>query len=249
MTCFVLTDPQGQIKDRDMLDLYDGYLELCQPTKFFKEFEVVTNKELIGRNDVFCGHVNICKQIWKNLGLKIPELDCYPKELKEYFGRNIRKMDFLNCYNLMVENEENFGETYFIKPIKNKLFTGFTCTTAKEAIKVKDISPCTFNTMVYMCSYVKFDAEFRAYVFKNKIVDVFRYWGDNWSVTVDKAKVEHMVSLVPNPPVFYSLDFGIDDKGRTLLVEINDGYALGNYGLGPKQYAEMSMARWKEIMQ
>lgn len=42
-------------------------------------------------------------------------------------------------------------------------------------------------------------------------------------------------------------DFGVDDFGRTLLIEVNDGYALGNYGLSPKQYAEMTMNRWKEI--
>jgi hypothetical protein len=53
--------------------------------------------------------------------------------------------------------------------------------------------------------------------------------GDNWQSVIDRPIVERMVSLVANAPIFYSLDFGIDDKGRTLLIEINDGYALGNY--------------------
>lgn len=246
MTCFVLTDPQGQIKDRDMLDLYDGYLELCQPVKFFKEFEVITNKELITKNDVFCGHVNICKQIWKNLGLKVPELNCYPPELKEHFGRNISKMELYEFRDMLKECEEcwSVNTQYFVKPIANKLFTGYVCTNEHDLDKLT----CSKHTEVYVSSYVKFDAEFRAYVYKNKIVDVFRYWGDRWDLIIDKDTVDLMVSLVENAPIFYSLDFGIDDKGRTLLIEINDGYALGNYGLGPKQYAEMSMARWKEIM-
>jgi hypothetical protein len=170
MTCFVLTDPQGQIKDRDMLDLYDGYLELCQPIKFFKEFEVITNKELITKNDVFCGHVNICKQIWKNLGLKVPELDCYPKELKEYFGRNIQKMKLKKFKDILKQNENCVN--YFVKPISNKLFTGYVCVLPQDLNKLT----CSMNTEVYVSSYVKFDAEFRAYVYKNKIVDVFRYW-------------------------------------------------------------------------
>lgn len=246
MTCFVLTDPQGQIKDRDMLDLYDGYLELCQPIQFFKEFDVITNKQLITKNDVFCGHVNICKQIWKNLGLKVSELDCYPQELHEYFGRNIKKMK-LGFFRKILRNNEIYSTNtvFFIKPLKNKLFTGFTCQLPQDLKKLT----CSMNTEIHVSSYVKFDAEFRAYVYKNKIVDVFRYWGDRWDVTVDKDIVERMVSLINNSPIFYSLDFGIDDKGRTLLIEINDGYALGNYGLGPKQYAEMSMARWNEIIQ
>jgi hypothetical protein len=244
----VLTDPQGQIKDRDMLDLYDGYLELALPVIFFKEHDVIINKDLISRNDIFCGHVNICKQIWKNLGLHVPELDCYPTELKDYYGRKIKKMSAISFRNLLIENEE-FGETYFVKPVINKLFTGFTCVTKEEFLRKVGVEKALSHKIpVYVSNCVKFDAEFRAYVYKNKIVDVFRYWGDNWSVTIDKTIVEDMVSLVKNAPVFYSLDFGIDDKGRTLLVEVNDGYALGNYGLGPKQYAEMSIARWKEIM-
>lgn len=243
MTAFVLTDPQGQIKDRDMLDLYDGYLELGLPVKFFKEFELYSNKSLIGKDDIFGGHVNICKQICKNNGVTLQELDCYPQELKEYFGRNIRKMTLKKFEELLLENE-NFGKTYFVKPLANKLFTGFTCVTSQELTKLT----CSKNTEVYVSSYMKFDAEYRAYIFKNKIIDVFRYWGDNWHTIVDRPTIEHMVSCLRNTPIFYSLDFGVSDQGKTLLIEINDGYALGNYGLGPKQYAEMTVARWKEIM-
>jgi hypothetical protein len=243
MNAFVLTDPQGQIKDRDMLDLYDGYLELCIPVKFFQQFDIITNRSLITRDDVFGGHVNICKQIWKNNNVKIDELDCYPKQLKEFYGRSIFKTT-LKGFKKILEENENFGDTFFVKPVQNKLFTGYTCIVPQDLNKLT----CSLNTEVYVSSYVKFDAEFRAYIFNGKIIDVFRYWGDNWSVKIDKSKVETMVSLLDNMPCFYSLDFGIDDKGRTLLVELNDGYALGNYGLNPKQYAEMTIARCKEIM-
>ena len=245
MSAFVLTDPQGQIKDRDMLDLYDGYLALNIPIKFFKEFDAFTNKDLITKDDIFGGHVNICKQIWKNIGVSEPYVDCYPPVLENYFGRSIHKMKLKRFYKLLEENEQ-FGETYFVKPLKNKLFTGFTCVTRREAeYKI----PCSNDTDVYVSSYVNFGAEFRAYIFNNRIVDVFRYWGDDWSAVVNRSVVENMTSTLSGTmPIFYSLDFGVDDKGRTLLMEVNDGYALGNYGLGPKQYAEMTMARWKEIV-
>jgi len=32
-----------------------------------------------------------------------------------------------------------------------------------------------------------------------------------------------------------------------ILVECNDFYSIGNYGLFPKKYAEMLIARWKEF--
>ena len=37
------------------------------------------------------------------------------------------------------------------------------------------------------------------------------------------------------------------DDGRTLLVEINDGYSLGSGGLVANLYAELLRARWEEI--
>jgi len=49
-------------------------------------------------------------------------------------------------------------------------------------------------------------------------------------------------------PAACSLDFGITDYGRTLLVEINDGFSIGAYGLDEELYAKFLMARWAEII-
>lgn len=38
------------------------------------------------------------------------------------------------------------------------------------------------------------------------------------------------------------------DDGRTLLVEVNDGYALGCYGLQHNLYAKLLAARWAELV-
>lgn len=43
------------------------------------------------------------------------------------------------------------------------------------------------------------------------------------------------------------MDWGVTDDNRTLLIEVNDGYALGNYGLHPSLYAALLEARWHEI--
>ncbi len=37
-------------------------------------------------------------------------------------------------------------------------------------------------------------------------------------------------------------------EGRTLVVEVNDGYALGNYGLSPLNSINFHKARWKEMV-
>ncbi len=48
-------------------------------------------------------------------------------------------------------------------------------------------------------------------------------------------------------PAAYAMDFGVTDSGATILVEVNDGYSLGNYGLDSLLYAKLLSARWAEL--
>ena len=45
----------------------------------------------------------------------------------------------------------------------------------------------------------------------------------------------------------YSIDFGVTSDGRTLLIEMNDGFGLSAYGLNKIAYCKMLEARWDEI--
>ena len=46
----------------------------------------------------------------------------------------------------------------------------------------------------------------------------------------------------------YAIDFGVLDEGATVLVELNDGYSIGAYGLDPTRYVELLIARWHELV-
>jgi hypothetical protein len=48
--------------------------------------------------------------------------------------------------------------------------------------------------------------------------------------------------------VAYSLDLGLAEDGRTLIVEINDCFSLGTYGFPALPYAQMVVDRWSEIV-
>ena len=43
------------------------------------------------------------------------------------------------------------------------------------------------------------------------------------------------------------MDFGVTADGRTLMIEVNDGYSLGCYGLLYLDYAKLLSARWAEL--
>ena len=45
----------------------------------------------------------------------------------------------------------------------------------------------------------------------------------------------------------YTLDFGILENGKTILIEVNDAFAIGNYGLEPSDYYYFIRNRWLQI--
>ena len=57
-----------------------------------------------------------------------------------------------------------------------------------------------------------------------------------------------MISCYYDIPAGCAIDIGVTPDGRTLLVEINDGFALGCYGAEPVQYAKLLSARWCELV-
>jgi hypothetical protein len=251
MRAYILTDNKCQIFDRDQLDLFDGYQELCYNIKFFKEQDLLFNNIKINKEDIFCGHVNLCLTILKRNNIPVPKSLDYPDELKEYFGRKIRKST-LNEFDKLLKDNEELGNIYeyFIKPIRNKLFTGFKCNNRQDLWNKTAQSAQTLpeSTEIYVSSIVNFLDEYRVYVYQNQIIQVCPYWQESWKLKIpDYTRIEEMVAKMINPPIFYSIDVGITDKNETLLVEVNDGYALGNYGLPVKIYAEASSSRWLQI--
>ena len=55
------------------------------------------------------------------------------------------------------------------------------------------------------------------------------------------------VKAYKSAPAGYAIDFGVTEEGRTLLVEVSDGYSLASFGLSPHVYMNILAARWKEL--
>ena len=54
---------------------------------------------------------------------------------------------------------------------------------------------------------------------------------------------------INNRPSACSVDICVTTEGKTLLMEFNDAYALGYYGLAPILYAKLISARWSQILE
>jgi len=189
------------------------------------------------RNDVVVAGLSTFKKSVEQLGFKCPEEIDYPEELSEFYGRKMWSSNLKDIY---------FDETswpIFIKPKRQKLFTGVHIKGPMDVSKLG-----ADKTVDVWCSEpVNFVSEWRCFVRYGKILDVRNYNGD-WSITPNKATVLRAINEYESQTAGYGIDFGVTDDGRTLVVEVNDGFSLGSYGLAPVKYAQMLTARWFELM-
>jgi len=56
------------------------------------------------------------------------------------------------------------------------------------------------------------------------------------------------VQAFEDRPISFGMDWGITSAGPTILVEVNDGFSLGNYGLRGPEYTALIEARWRQLM-
>ena len=211
---------------------YHGFREMGFEVKLFE-----TRGELLGasKQDIVVGYVDTCRFQMERYHVPIEEID-YPLELQKYLGRKIWK----SSLNKINSNPDLWP--VFIKPLKDKDFTGVAVKSPKDLIGCGD----EFDKEIYCSEVVDFLAEWRVFVRYGKILDIRRYKG-SYNCIPDYNLMEQAISetTLPNG---CAVDFGLTKDGRTLLIEVNDGYALGNYGLFYIDYAKLISARWSQIM-
>ena len=212
---------------------YQGFREMGFEIIPFQNMEDLKNSE---KEDIIVGYVEIVRKRLAEFGIQTPEMD-YPQELNEYLGRRI--------WQTKISQIANHPETWpvFMKPIEDKKFTGVVVRSTKDLMGCGTYGE---DTDVLCSEVVNFKAEWRCFVRYGKILDVRPYKGD-WRASYNANVIENAVSEYKNAPNGYAIDFGVTDDGRTLLIEVNDGYALGSYGLFYLDYAKLLSARWAQL--
>jgi hypothetical protein len=96
--------------------------------------------------------------------------------------------------------------------------------------------------------------EYRCYILDKQIIDVRRYSGGWNNPQPLYSKIMKMVDSYVSSPRAYAIDvlydtyaFLSNEDRATTLIEVNDGWSLGNYGMDSKLYANMIEARWNEF--
>ena len=164
----------------------------------------------------------------------------YPTELRNYLGREI--------WTSTIDEVSQTLPNIFIKPkdeIKQKFFTGLVINSSKDLIG-KGIQGENYE--VWCSELIHPVAEFRVFVRYGEILDVRQYNGD-YTLNPDYKIIENCIQDFTSSPRAYGIDFCVTKEGKTLLLEVNDGFSLGDYGLNFLNYAKLNYTRWSELVE
>lgn len=196
------------------------------------------------------GSVEFVREAMRLARVSEPPSLSYPPELDHLLGRRIDLMPL-----------DRVRGTRFIKPARTKLFTGFVwheqddwAYDPHDLEQLQALRQMPSDTMVWVSDPVRFQCEWRFYVLDGEVIGAGRYDPDG-AETAPAPKAEVVSDALqrmkesPGAPVAWALDVGVLDDGRTVLVEVNDGWALGLYGnaLAPRDYLRFLAARWMQM--
>ncbi len=233
MKIYLRKNHEGEIYDGNIFAAYLGYKDKNE-LAFYQSIHGLDDYNPF---DIVIGTDVDIRWFFRSYGITLPNLD-YPEELHSFLGRKIWTSTLFT-----ITNEMDYWHI-FIKPRKEtKRFRGTVLDETYDLVKLGGL----VNDIEIWCSEkIAFLSEWRAYVLDGEVLGLYPYKGD-WQLFPDADIITKAVKAYTKAPRGYAIDFGVDDNHRTLLVEVNDGYGLNNYGLPAEQYCKILSARWLEL--
>lgn len=231
----------------NMANAMYGFMEMGAEIVPYREIGDIIDR--VERTDIVLDYVDQCRSVFAKFDV-LSDLPDYPEELGKIMGRKVWK----DIINNIARNEGKWSAGYFVKPVRDKAFTG-------RVIKIiHDLMGCGNSQEdfeVLVSEPIEIAAEWRCFIMYDDIADVRPYGSfngsryDGYLYHYDSCVLQEMMKAFVSwdlRPMGCSMDICRTKDGRTLLVEINDAYALGCYGLPGVVYAKLISARWSQIM-
>jgi hypothetical protein len=185
------------------------------------------------RSNVFIGSVEFMKEVFSRIGktnIRVPE-----NSNRQHLNMKLGEAKILSK-----------SKNIFIKPFDIKLFTGFVLDQMVYS-SIANISDDTM-VMVYDVFPSPIKSEWRCYIGRDRIVDIRNYSGDMFT-TPDESYLESVISSNKGLfPTAYTIDIGILENGDNVVIEYNDMWAIGNYGIDNYEYFSLLKSRYFEIV-
>jgi hypothetical protein len=215
------------------------------PTELFTEKRILRRQLKLSRETLVAGSIPAVTQALQQLEIPVPEPKDYPASLQPFLHRKIWESTVGAVLEGLMQGDLG---SVFVKPKgRLKRFTGRVFSSRDDACFLEGASR---RLPVYCAHPVEWKSEFRTYVIRGEIVGTLHYWGEA-AVRPDESEIRRAVETLQHSgeaAAAYGIDFGVLADGTTALMELNDGFGLGSYGLGDDLYTDLILTRWEELM-
>lgn len=192
-------------------------------------------------NTILCGGVGTVREALLRAGRPAPPNLDLPASVRQYAGRRVWESTLGEIRNHVMQG----GPPVHVKPRdRHKLFNGTVMAAFKDLIPSAGVEA---DEPVLVQEIVKFHSEWRATILRGRIINVAHYRGDPLQFPNPAVMACGLQDFVDRP-IGFAMDWGVTESDETLLVEVNDGFSLGNYGVRGYDYVAMIEARWRQLM-
>lgn len=244
---FVQRDPAtGEFINKNVYNAWYGFTKMGVWSEPFVWSDLQAGRLELSRDAAVIGGIHTVRTALAQLGAPPPENIDYPDPVLPFLRRAVRRATIRDAHRLCVD--DRFDPPIFIKPVTgHKEFTGHVLATYRDRIKTASWALEEPETPIWISDVVSFESEWRYFVNRREIVGVGHYHGDPLKFP-DPDVVRAAVAAYDNCPAGYVIDFGVLADGQTALVEVNDGFSFGCYGLNPFDHARLLQTRWLEMV-
>jgi hypothetical protein len=203
---------------------------------------IVRGRVPIDRDTFVAGQLPTIRAALRQLGVQPPEPEDYPPSSAPFLQRHVWPST-LGSVRRRLENDD---DPVFVKPRGTaKRFTGRVVRHSEDF----RVLPVSGDRVPVWCSeIVDMVSEHRVFVIEGSVVGVRCYDGDA-ARSPASADISEMVDAMgPDLPAGCAFDVAVLSNGNTVLIEVNEGFSLGRYGLPVRSYADLLLARWRELV-
>ena len=223
-----------------------GFRELGAEIVPYHEIKDIYDR--VCEEDIVLDYIDQCNSIFHKFGIE-PKIPDYPASLQDFMGRKVWK----DTINSISNDETKWSAGYFVKSVRSKAFTGKIIKSIGDLV---GCGSCYEDYEVIVSEPIDILAEWRCFILYDELIDVRPYGSiaqnnyDGYLYHYDSSVLKGMMKAFVNwreRPQACSMDICYTRDKRTLLVEMNDAYSLGCYGLPSILYARLISARWSQL--
>lgn len=224
----------------DIQNAIDGFEYLGYDIVGFTFEDIIAGKlDFKSKSNPVVGSIDSMSLLFRNINKYPTPIDFPDSIIKSgILNRNIINMKLDEFINEFKQNHKPM----FVKPIQTKLFDG-TIISSIEQLSYLRFDNCN----VFVSEPIEILSEHRIYVHNKKAIYSCNYSGD-FRVNPDFNYVDKLIETYTEQPIAYTIDVAILKDGSMTVVEFNDFWSIGSYGLYSIDYAQMLLDRYFEII-